>query len=70
MMVAPVFAFTTVSFRQFNSTIFDAFDGSDVNAIGADHLHMLFYCNFKHSNLLATVSERWTLTFRQSTAFA
>jgi hypothetical protein len=33
MMVPPVFAFTTVSFGQFNSAIFNAIDGSDVNTI-------------------------------------
>jgi hypothetical protein len=66
MMVPPVFTFTTVSFGQFNLAIFNAIDGSDVNTIGADHLHMLFYRNFRHLNLLAIVPEGRTLTIRQS----
>jgi hypothetical protein len=43
MMVPLVPAFTTVGFRQFNPAIFNAIDGSDVHAIRADNLHMLFY---------------------------
>jgi hypothetical protein len=58
MMVPSVFAFTAVCLGQFNPAIFNAIDGSDVNAIGADDVHMLFYRNFRHSNLLAIVPER------------
>ena len=42
MMVAPVPAFTAVDFCQFNPAVFNAIDGSDVYAMGADNLHMLF----------------------------
>jgi hypothetical protein len=38
MMVAPVPAFTAVDFCQFNPAVFNAIDGSDVYAIGADYL--------------------------------
>jgi hypothetical protein len=65
MMVPPVFAFTTVSFGQFNPAFFNSIDGTDVNTIGADDVHMLFYRKFRHSNLLAIVPEGRTPTIRQ-----
>jgi len=42
MIVPFVPAFTAVGFRQFNPAIFNAIDGSDVHAIGANNLHMSF----------------------------
>jgi hypothetical protein len=54
MMVAPVPAFTAVDFCQFNPAVFNAIDGSDVYAIGADNLHMLFYRGLGHSSLLGS----------------
>ena len=56
MMVAPVPAFTAVDFCQFNPAAFNAIDGSDVYAIGADNLHMLFYRGSGIQVSLAAVS--------------
>ena len=42
MVVAPVPAFTAVDFCPFNPAVLNAIDGSDVYAVGADKLHMLF----------------------------
>jgi hypothetical protein len=42
MMVSFVPAFTAVGFSQFDPTIFNSIDGSKMDAVSADHFHMLF----------------------------
>jgi hypothetical protein len=42
MMVSLVPAFTAVGFSQFDPTIFNSIDGSKMDAVSADHFHMLF----------------------------
>jgi hypothetical protein len=58
MMVPLVPAFTAVGLGQFNPTIFNSIDGSDVHAIGPDDFHMLFYPGLSHFNLLYGQGQR------------
>jgi hypothetical protein len=51
MMVSLVPAFTAVGFSQFDPTIFNSIDGSDVHTVCPDYLHMLFYPSLSHFRL-------------------
>jgi len=43
MMMALVMSFAAVGFRKLDPAVFNAIDGSDINAVRPDHPHMLLY---------------------------
>src|SRR6202795_1249587 len=47
MMVSLVIAFAAIGAGELDPATFNAIDGSDVNAVRADHFHVLLYVHFK-----------------------
>jgi hypothetical protein len=56
MVVSLVRPFSTILFRQLDTAAFHSVDGADVDAVGADHFHVLF--DFSHWGILCEQKQR------------
>src|SRR6266849_5802172 len=57
MMVALVTSLAAIGLGELDPAVFNPIDGSDVNAVRADHFHVLLYFVSPHSSRRLSLSE-------------